>query len=98
MGNNRRADAGLRPLCGNFGWQLAAADSRQQSCPVEGPLQRASDVHRCSCRSVSREDSGIKILVHPECPREVNDIADVSGSTSKIIQTVQQSPAELNGR
>jgi quinolinate synthase len=32
---------------------------------------------------------GIKILVHPECPQEVNDLADVSGSTSKIIQTVQ---------
>jgi quinolinate synthase len=36
---------------------------------------------------------GIKILVHPECPREVNDIADVSGSTGKIIQTVRDSPA-----
>jgi quinolinate synthase len=35
---------------------------------------------------------GIKILVHPECPREVNDLADVSGSTGKIIQTVQNSP------
>ncbi|MGV3484159.1 MAG: quinolinate synthase NadA [Planctomycetaceae bacterium] len=35
---------------------------------------------------------GIKILVHPECPREVNDIADVSGSTGKIIQTVRDSP------
>jgi quinolinate synthase len=35
----------------------------------------------------------IKILVHPECPQEVNDLADVSGSTGKIIQTVQQSPA-----
>lgn len=33
---------------------------------------------------------GIKILVHPECPQEVNDIADVSGSTSKIIKTVQE--------
>lgn len=32
---------------------------------------------------------GIQILVHPECPREVNDIADVSGSTGKIIQTVR---------
>ncbi len=32
---------------------------------------------------------GIKILVHPECPQEVNDIADVSGSTSKIMQTVE---------
>ena len=36
---------------------------------------------------------GIKILVHPECPREVNDLADVSGSTGKIIETVRQSPA-----
>jgi quinolinate synthase len=36
---------------------------------------------------------GIKILVHPECPREVNDIADISGSTGKIIQTVRDSPA-----
>ncbi|MGB7343107.1 MAG: quinolinate synthase NadA [Pirellulaceae bacterium] len=36
---------------------------------------------------------GIKILVHPECPREVNDLADVSGSTGKIIETVKNSPA-----
>lgn len=35
---------------------------------------------------------GIKILVHPECPQEVVDLADVSGSTSKIIQTVQAAP------
>lgn len=33
---------------------------------------------------------GIKILVHPECPEEVNSIADVSGSTGKIIQTVRE--------
>ena len=38
-------------------------------------------------------DSEIKILVHPECPRNVNDLADVSGSTGKIISTVKQSPA-----
>lgn len=36
---------------------------------------------------------GIKILVHPECPQEVNDLADISGSTSKIIQTVAAAPA-----
>jgi quinolinate synthase len=33
---------------------------------------------------------GIKILVHPECPQEVNDLADISGSTSAILRTVQQ--------
>ena len=32
---------------------------------------------------------GIKILVHPECPQEVNDLADISGSTSKIMKTVE---------
>jgi len=35
---------------------------------------------------------GIQILVHPECPQEVNDLADVSGSTGKIIETVETSP------
>lgn len=35
---------------------------------------------------------GIKILVHPECPREVNDIADISGSTGKIIRSVEAAP------
>ena len=40
-----------------------------------------------------QQHSGIKILVHPECPRSVNDLADVSGSTGKIIDTVQNSPA-----
>lgn len=35
---------------------------------------------------------GIKILVHPECPREVFELADYSGSTSKIIKTVEAAP------
>jgi quinolinate synthase len=34
----------------------------------------------------------IKVLVHPECPREVFEQADVSGSTSKIIKTVEAAP------
>lgn len=38
------------------------------------------------------EHPGIKILVHPECPRDVNDIADISGSTGKIINTVKAAP------
>lgn len=35
----------------------------------------------------------IKILVHPECPQEVNDLADISGSTSMILKTVERAPA-----
>jgi quinolinate synthase len=37
--------------------------------------------------------SGIKILVHPECPMEVFDIADESGSTGKIIRIVEEAAA-----
>lgn len=36
---------------------------------------------------------GIKILVHPECPMEVFDAADVSGSTGKIIRVIEEAPA-----
>ncbi len=36
---------------------------------------------------------GIKILVHPECPMEVVDKADVFGSTGKIIREVEAAPA-----
>jgi quinolinate synthase len=35
---------------------------------------------------------GIKILVHPECPQDVFELADEAGSTSKIISTVEKSP------
>ncbi|MCE5267258.1 MAG: quinolinate synthase NadA [Planctomycetaceae bacterium] len=34
---------------------------------------------------------GIKIMVHPECMREVVEAADAAGSTSKIIETVEKS-------
>lgn len=35
---------------------------------------------------------GIKIMVHPECSREVVEAADLSGSTGKIIRAVEESP------
>ena len=35
---------------------------------------------------------GIKILVHPECPRNVFELADEHGSTGKIIKTVEAAP------
>jgi quinolinate synthase len=36
---------------------------------------------------------GINILVHPECPQDVNDLADISGSTGKIIRTIREAPS-----
>jgi quinolinate synthase len=35
---------------------------------------------------------GVRILVHPECTREVVDLADTYGSTYKIVQVVEQAP------
>jgi quinolinate synthase len=42
--------------------------------------------------ALRKNHSGIKVLVHPECPREVFELADESGSTGKIIKTVQAAP------
>ena len=39
------------------------------------------------------EYPGIKILVHPECRREVVEAADLYGSTEYIIKQVEQAPA-----
>ncbi len=41
---------------------------------------------------VKEKYPGIKILVHPECIPEVVELADEVGSTSRIIQIVEQSP------
>lgn len=36
---------------------------------------------------------GVKVLVHPECTREVVEQSDLDGSTSFIIKTVENAPA-----
>ena len=38
-------------------------------------------------------DPEVKILVHPECPMEVVDKADIIGSTESIINTIEKAPA-----
>ena len=35
----------------------------------------------------------VKVIVHPECPRDVVDAADDFGSTEKIIQVIEAAPA-----
>jgi quinolinate synthase len=37
---------------------------------------------------VRREHPGIRVIVHPECPRPVVQLADMSGSTEQIIHAV----------
>lgn len=42
---------------------------------------------------IRKDIPGVKVLVHPECAREVVDISDLDGSTSFIIKTVENAPA-----
>ena len=42
---------------------------------------------------VRRQHPLIRVIVHPECPREVVRLADQSGSTEQIIRAVEGSPA-----
>ena len=40
-----------------------------------------------------RRFPGVKVVVHPECTREVVEAADLDGSTEFIIKTVREAPA-----
>ena len=44
------------------------------------------------CEQIQRTDPDCKILVHPECPWEVVQRADLAGSTEFILRTVDESP------
>ena len=39
---------------------------------------------------IRKQIPGVKVLVHPECPREVVDLSDFNGSTSYIINMVEK--------
>jgi len=42
---------------------------------------------------VRKEVPGIKVLVHPECEREVVEMSDLDGSTEFIIKAIEEAPA-----
>jgi quinolinate synthase len=43
-------------------------------------------------QAVRLRHPGIRVIVHPECPREVVRLADASGSTEQIIRAVEAAP------
>ena len=43
-------------------------------------------------RAARQTDPDVKVIVHPECPREVVAEADLAGSTSQIIRTLADAP------
>jgi quinolinate synthase len=43
--------------------------------------------------TIRKEVPGIKVLVHPECEREVVEQSDLNGSTEYIIKVIEEAPA-----
>ncbi len=76
-------------LGGNTAEQLRAARLIlwKGHCSVHGRF-RASHVEQ-----VRAQVPGIKVLVHPECVREVVEQSDLNGSTEFIIKTIEAAPA-----
>ena len=76
-------------LGGNTGSDLGT----KQGHLMEGTLQRPPDVPPRARRSgFANAFRASRFWCIPECPQEVNDLADVSGSTGKIIKTVEAAP------
>ena len=69
---------------------------RQQFTTLNDPLA-ASSVHGrfkpWHVDQIRKDYPEMKVLVHPECPREVVEGSDLDGSTSFIIKTVENSPS-----
>lgn len=57
-------------------------------------LFRPEHVH--AAREQFRDEGGVTVLVHPECEKEVVDLADLAGSTEFIIETVRTAPPGSN--
>ncbi len=76
-------------LGGNTPEQLRAAKLIlwRGHCSVHG---RFKDWH---VDKIREQVPGVKVLVHPECTREVVEKSDLNGSTSFIIKTVEESPS-----
>ncbi|MFP4658395.1 MAG: quinolinate synthase NadA, partial [Desulfonatronovibrionaceae bacterium] len=80
----------IRSAGGNIDFSAAAAKKMlfwPGVCAVHHRL-KPKYLHR-----VRVNDPEAKIIVHPECSPEVVEIADSKGSTSTIINYVQQAPA-----
>jgi len=44
-------------------------------------------------RAIRKADPEMRVVVHPECPREVVALADEAGSTAQIISMIDEAPA-----
>lgn len=56
-------------------------------CPIHTRFS-LSDI-----KTLRQQHPGIRILVHPECPKEIVEASDESGSTEYILKQISASPA-----
>lgn len=81
------------PFAGEFGGNTAGALEASKVILWKGHCSVHQMFRADHVRQFRTKHPGIKILVHPECMQEVNDVADFSGSTGYIIKTVKAAPA-----
>lgn len=98
LGRNTAYDLGI-PLD-----HMAVWDPIMENLLYEGPLENVKVIlwkGHCSVHEnftvgnveqVRKEHSTMQIIVHPECSREVVELADFSGSTNAIIQAIEHAP------
>ena len=101
LGRNTAHAMGV-PLDSMAEWDFRAEDLERQNARCFRPETRlvlwrgfCSVLTKFTRRQIDEaraEDPGVKILVHPECPFDVVQNADLVGSTEFIIQQVREAP------
>ena len=80
------------PFDEDFGGNSAAALENSKVILWQGHCSVHQMFQAAHVQQFRERIPGIKILVHPECMQEVNDLADLSGSTGYIIKQVAAAP------
>ncbi len=63
-------------------------------CPPQGHCYVHTLLTVEDIKKIRQEHSNAKLLVHPECEREVRHLADFIGSTGQMYNRVKKSPSE----
>ncbi|MCA9201326.1 MAG: quinolinate synthase NadA, partial [Planctomycetales bacterium] len=81
------------PYADEFGGLAAATVEASKVLLWKGHCSVHQMFQRSHVDQFRQQIPGVKILVHPECPMEVADAADIQGSTGRIIREVETAPA-----
>jgi len=64
--------------------------------PENGHCYVHSQITVDDIKSVKKKYPNAKLMVHPECIRDVRELSDFVGSTSKMYNFAKESPSEVN--